>query len=86
MHEYAIEDARRGRDDPCTCGRGRTWKHCHGAETPVAFLASQNSGFIQDLGLGGGELLVRQRTRRVQLRELLDSARLASSSGGAGAA
>jgi uncharacterized protein len=28
---YATEDAERGRNDPCTCGSGRTWKHCHGA-------------------------------------------------------
>jgi uncharacterized protein len=31
VHDYAAEDARRGRNDPCTCGSGRTWKHCHGA-------------------------------------------------------
>jgi len=29
---YAAEDAKRGRNDPCTCGSGRKWKHCHGAE------------------------------------------------------
>jgi uncharacterized protein len=31
-HVYAAEDARRGRNDPCTCtcGSGRKWKHCHG--------------------------------------------------------
>ena len=27
----AAEDARRGRNDPCTCGSGRKWKQCHGA-------------------------------------------------------
>ena len=27
---YAAEDARRGRNDPCTCGSGRKWKRCHG--------------------------------------------------------
>jgi uncharacterized protein len=27
----AAEDARRGRNDPCTCGSGRKWKACHGA-------------------------------------------------------
>jgi len=27
---YATEDARRGRNDPCTCGSGRKWKVCHG--------------------------------------------------------
>ena len=28
---YAAEDARRGRNEPCTCGSGRKWKNCHGA-------------------------------------------------------
>ena len=28
---YREEDARRGRNDPCTCGSGRKWKHCHGS-------------------------------------------------------
>ena len=28
---YAAQDARRGRNDPCTCGSGRKWKRCHGA-------------------------------------------------------
>jgi uncharacterized protein len=27
---YRAQDAKRGRNDPCTCGSGRTWKHCHG--------------------------------------------------------
>ena len=27
---YAAEDARRGRNDPCSCGSGRKWKSCHG--------------------------------------------------------
>ena len=31
MQVYATEDARRGRNDRCTCGSGRKWKHCHGA-------------------------------------------------------
>lgn len=31
MRLYAAEDPRRGRNDPCTCGSGRKWKHCHGA-------------------------------------------------------
>jgi serine-type anaerobic sulfatase-maturating enzyme len=30
MTRYAIADARRGRNDPCTCGSGRKWKRCHG--------------------------------------------------------
>jgi uncharacterized protein len=29
--EYARQDARRGRNEPCTCGSGRKWKRCHGA-------------------------------------------------------
>jgi len=31
MQLYAAEDAQRSRNDPCTCGSGRKWKHCHGA-------------------------------------------------------
>jgi uncharacterized protein len=31
VHAYAAEDAERGRNEPCTCGSGRKWKHCHGA-------------------------------------------------------
>ena len=31
MAVYAAEDARRGRNDPCTCGSGEKWKRCHGA-------------------------------------------------------
>ncbi len=27
---YATEDSKRPRNDPCTCGGGRKWKHCHG--------------------------------------------------------
>jgi uncharacterized protein len=27
---YAVEDAKRGCNDPCTCGSGRKWQHCHG--------------------------------------------------------
>ena len=35
MRRYAGEDARRGRNEPCTCASGRKWKHCHGAATPT---------------------------------------------------
>ncbi|MCZ7588933.1 MAG: anaerobic sulfatase maturase [Gaiella sp.] len=35
MRVYATEDAHRGRNDHCTCGSGRKWKHCHGAHTPT---------------------------------------------------
>ena len=31
MRFYAAKDARRGRNEPCTCGSGQKWKHCHGA-------------------------------------------------------
>ena len=37
MQAYASQDARRGRNDPCTCGNGRKWKRCHVA-TPSALL------------------------------------------------
>jgi len=30
MPMIAAEDAKRGRNDPCPCGGGRKWKHCHG--------------------------------------------------------
>jgi uncharacterized protein len=33
---YAAEDARRGRNDPCTCGSGRKWKLCHGDQLRAA--------------------------------------------------
>jgi serine-type anaerobic sulfatase-maturating enzyme len=34
---YRSEDAQRGRNDPCPCGSGRKWKHCHGTgvQAPV---------------------------------------------------
>jgi len=31
MRSYAAQDARRGRNAPCSCGGGRKWKRCHGA-------------------------------------------------------
>jgi uncharacterized protein len=34
VHRYAAADSRRGRNDPCPCGSGRKWKHCH-QSTPV---------------------------------------------------
>jgi uncharacterized protein len=30
MDSYAQADASRGRNEPCPCGGGRKWKHCHG--------------------------------------------------------
>ena len=45
MERYAAEDARRGRNDLCTCGSGQKWKRCHGAEpqpaTPTPLAAEQ---------------------------------------------
>jgi serine-type anaerobic sulfatase-maturating enzyme len=40
MALYAGEDARRGRNDACSCGSGRKWKQCHGADqrTPTGRL------------------------------------------------
>jgi uncharacterized protein len=35
MAVYAAEDARRGRNDPCTCGSGRKWKRRHGAASAI---------------------------------------------------
>jgi uncharacterized protein len=32
MRLYAAEDGQRGRNDLCTCGSGRKWKLCHGAQ------------------------------------------------------
>ena len=32
LQRYRAEDRRRGRNEPCTCGSGRKWKHCHGSE------------------------------------------------------
>jgi uncharacterized protein len=29
VRRYAADDARRGRNDPCSCGSGRKWKQCH---------------------------------------------------------
>ena len=40
MAEYAAADARRPRNGPCTCGRGRKWKHCHGS--PGRFVTTRN--------------------------------------------
>jgi len=31
MDRYRADDAKWGRNDPCTCDSGRKWKVCHGA-------------------------------------------------------
>ena len=36
MHLYVADDARRGRNDACTCRSGRKWKNCHGAGSAPA--------------------------------------------------
>jgi len=36
MGLYAAADAKRGRNDLCTCGSGQKWKRCHGADPPIA--------------------------------------------------
>jgi uncharacterized protein len=33
---YCAEDARRGRNEPCTCGSRLKWKHCHGKEAAAS--------------------------------------------------
>jgi uncharacterized protein len=33
---YRAEDARRGRNEPCSCGSGLKWKHCHGREAATS--------------------------------------------------
>ena len=35
MATYADQDGKRRRSDPCPCGNGRKWKHCHGSSLPV---------------------------------------------------
>lgn len=35
IQRYAQADARRGRNEPCTCGSGRKWKRCHGTATSI---------------------------------------------------
>jgi uncharacterized protein len=39
MAAYAAGDARRGRNEPCTCGSGRKWKVCHGSAPSVGAVA-----------------------------------------------
>jgi len=44
MQIYAAEDAKRGRNDPCSCGSGRKWKQCHGRGPATA------AGFADAVG------------------------------------
>ena len=32
MEWVKADDAKRGRNDPCPCGSGRKFKHCHGRD------------------------------------------------------
>jgi len=41
---YAAEDAKRGRNDPCTCGSGRKWKNCHGMSVSMPAVGSATDG------------------------------------------
>jgi len=43
---YAAADAKRGRNEPCTCGSGRKWKHCHGDATSGAWRAEARSEIV----------------------------------------
>ena len=40
---YQAEDAKRGRNEPCTCGSGRKWKHCHGSPQRERHLAPRRT-------------------------------------------
>jgi len=39
MNSIRAQDAKRGRNDPCPCGGGRKFKHCHGNPRPAPRLA-----------------------------------------------
>ena len=43
MRMYSAEDARRNRNEPCTCGSGRKWKHCHGTSGLASRVEGQAS-------------------------------------------
>ena len=44
---YAAEDTRRGRNDPCSCGSGRKWKHCHGSDPAVAEVRARRPRILE---------------------------------------
>jgi len=50
MAAYARADARRGRNDPCTCGSNRKWKRCHGAPAAAPPPASATAPGFHDRG------------------------------------
>jgi uncharacterized protein len=43
MNWVRAQDARRGRNDPCPCGGGRKFKHCHGNAQPEPLRAIGNA-------------------------------------------
>jgi uncharacterized protein len=44
MLEVRAQDARRGRNDPCPCGGGRKFKHCHGNTAPAPRIGVATTG------------------------------------------
>jgi uncharacterized protein len=56
VRQYAAADAKRGRNDPCTCGSGRKWKHCHGDAHSSPFAAATPSWSRSRLWVGEDEL------------------------------
>ena len=47
MSTYSARDAQRGRNDPCPCGSGRKWKHCHGDKAQTALPQGTGSALPQ---------------------------------------
>jgi uncharacterized protein len=43
----ASEDARRGRNEPCTCGSGRKWKNGHQDSARVAMPRTAEKGSLR---------------------------------------
>jgi hypothetical protein len=51
MNTYSARDAERGRNDPCSCGGGRKWKHRHGdtARTGLPYVPSTELPVVRDM-------------------------------------
>ena len=47
MAGYAVEDARRGRNDPCICGSRREGKHCPGASPGPGVMAAKRISVLR---------------------------------------
>jgi uncharacterized protein len=43
VEQYRRRDASRGRNEACTCGSGRKWKHCHGDPASVVTASRADS-------------------------------------------